>query len=75
MFYLDLFSPHHSEAAGKVMVELLGTYTEDNASAARDDAHRCIVNSLADPNTYLFDHLLTLRPVKFLEGELIHEVS
>lgn len=30
-----------SEAAAKVMVELLGSYTEDNASQARVDAHRC----------------------------------
>ena len=35
---------------------------------------RCIVTSLADANTLLFDHLLTLKPVKFLEGELIHDV-
>lgn len=34
---LDSF---HSEAAAKVMVELLGSYTEDNASQARVDAHR-----------------------------------
>ena len=36
---------------------------------------RCIVTCIADPNTYLMDHLLTLKPVKFLEGELIHDVS
>jgi len=30
---------------------------------------------MADPNTLLFDHLLVLKPVKFLEGELIHDVS
>lgn len=30
----------YSEAAAKVMVELLGSYTEDNASQARVDAHR-----------------------------------
>jgi len=36
---------------------------------------RCIVTSLADHNTLLFDHLLSLKPVKFLEGELIHDVS
>lgn len=63
------------EQATKVMIELLGTYTEDNASQARDDAHKCIVTCLADPNTLLMDHLLTLKPVKFLEGELIHDVS
>lgn len=63
-----------SDQASKVMVNLLGTYTEDNASEAREDAHRCIVASLGDPNTYLLDHLLTLKPVKFLEGEMIHDL-
>ena len=29
-----------SEKAMKVMLELLATYTEENASHARDDAHR-----------------------------------
>lgn len=29
-----------SDKATKVMIDLLGTYTEDNASQARDDAHR-----------------------------------
>uniref|UniRef100_A0A6Q2ZE29 Eukaryotic translation initiation factor 3 subunit M n=1 Tax=Esox lucius TaxID=8010 RepID=A0A6Q2ZE29_ESOLU len=63
-----------AEAAAKVMVELLGSYTEDNASQARVDAHRCIVRALKDPNTFLFDHLLALKPVRFLEGELIHDL-
>jgi hypothetical protein len=27
-----------------------------------------------DPNTFLLDHLLQLKPVKFLEGELIHDL-
>lgn len=63
-----------SEKATKTMVELLGTYTEENASQAREDAHKCIVTSLADHNTLLFDHLLSLKPVKFLEGELIHDL-
>lgn len=63
-----------SDAAAKVMVELLGSYTEDNASQARVDAHRCIVRALKDPKTFLLDHLLSLKPVKFLEGELIHDL-
>lgn len=62
------------ELAARVMVELLSTYTEDNASQARDDAHRCIVSCLADPTTFLLDHLLPLKPVRFLEGELIHDL-
>ncbi|PIK54216.1 putative eukaryotic translation initiation factor 3 subunit M isoform X3 [Apostichopus japonicus] len=74
LLYEALKESKLSEEASKVMVELLGTYTEDNASQARDEAHRCIENALADPNVYLFDHLLTLRPVKFLEGERIHEL-
>ncbi|XP_038077764.1 eukaryotic translation initiation factor 3 subunit M-like [Patiria miniata] len=74
LLYDALKESKMSEASNKVMVELLGTYTEDNASQARDEAQRCIVNTLADPKAFLFDHLLTLRPVRFLEGELIHEL-
>ena len=44
-----------------MMIELLGTYTTENASQAREDAHRCIIASLADPSTYIMDHLLTLK--------------
>uniref|UniRef100_A0A673MJV8 Eukaryotic translation initiation factor 3 subunit M-like n=1 Tax=Sinocyclocheilus rhinocerous TaxID=307959 RepID=A0A673MJV8_9TELE len=74
LVYDALVDCKKSEAAAKVMVELLGSYTEDNASQARVDAHRCIVRALKDPNTYLFDHLLALKPVRFLEGELIHDL-
>lgn len=63
-----------SEEASKVMVDLLGTYTTENASQAREEAQRCIIASLADPNTFLFDHLLNLKPVNFLTGELIHDL-
>jgi translation initiation factor 3 subunit M len=62
------------EQAAAVMVELLGTYTSENASAAREDAQRCILSALADPNTFLLDPLLALKPVRFLEGELIHDL-
>uniref|UniRef100_A0A3Q3XEE9 Eukaryotic translation initiation factor 3 subunit M n=1 Tax=Mola mola TaxID=94237 RepID=A0A3Q3XEE9_MOLML len=75
LVYEALVDCKKSEPAAKVMVELLGSYTEDNASQARVDAHRCIVRALKDPNTFLIDHLLTLKPVRFLEGELIHDVS
>jgi translation initiation factor 3 subunit M len=69
-----LLEHKQSELASKVMIELLSTYTEENASQARDDAHKCIVSFLADPNTFLMDHLLALKPVKFLEGEPIHDL-
>ncbi|GFR86357.1 eukaryotic translation initiation factor 3 subunit M [Elysia marginata] len=70
----SLIACNMRDVATKVMIELLGTYTEDNASQAREDAHKCIVTCLADPNTFLMDHLLSLKPVKFLEGELIHDL-
>merc|ERR1711992_99250 len=63
-----------SEEASQVMIELLDTYTTENASQAREETHKCIVASIADPNTFLLDHLLQLKPVKFLEGELIHDL-
>ncbi|XP_043914878.1 eukaryotic translation initiation factor 3 subunit M isoform X2 [Protopterus annectens] len=74
LLYEALVDSKRSETAAKIMVELLGSYTEDNASQARVDAHRCIVRALKDPNTFLFDHLLALKPVRFLEGELIHDL-
>ena len=36
-----------SDDASRVMVELLGTYTTENASQAREEAQRCIIASLA----------------------------
>lgn len=30
--------------------------------------------STENPNTFLFDHLLALKPVMFLEGEIIHDI-
>lgn len=60
--------------AAVTMINLLGDYTEDNASQARDDAHRCIARALEDGDTYLYDHLLALKPVMFLEGETIYDL-
>lgn len=70
----DVLKDTDTELAAKVMIELLGTYTAENASYAREDAMKCIVTALADPNTFLLDPLLSLKPVRFLEGELIHDL-
>jgi len=70
----EVLKDNQSELASKVMIELLGTYTSENASYAREDAIKCIVAALADPNTFLLDPLLSLKPVRFLEGELIHDL-
>jgi len=69
-----LLQSGRAEEASRLMLELLGTYTAENASQAREEAQRCIVASLADTNTFLFDHLLSLKPVSFLAGELIHDL-
>ncbi|XP_063800540.1 eukaryotic translation initiation factor 3 subunit M isoform X2 [Pseudophryne corroboree] len=74
LLYEALVDCKKSDDAAKVMVELLGSYTDDNASQARLDAHKCIVRALKDPKTFLLDHLLALKPIKFLEGELIHDL-
>ncbi|XP_049865338.1 eukaryotic translation initiation factor 3 subunit M [Pectinophora gossypiella] len=70
----QVLKDQNSELASKVMIELLGTYTDENASYAREDAIKCIVTALADPTTFLLDPLLSLKPVRFLEGELIHDL-
>ncbi|CAG9791898.1 unnamed protein product [Diatraea saccharalis] len=70
----QVLKDQNSELAAKVMIELLGTYTDENASYAREDAIKCIVTALADPTTFLLDPLLSLKPVRFLEGELIHDL-
>ena len=36
----SLTATKQSEKATKIMIELLSTYTDDNASQARDDAHK-----------------------------------
>ncbi|XP_072941676.1 eukaryotic translation initiation factor 3 subunit M [Epargyreus clarus] len=70
----QVLKDQNSELASKVMIELLGTYTDENASYAREDAIKCIATALADPTTFLLDPLLALKPVRFLEGELIHDL-
>ena len=56
-----LLASGNSEEAGKVMVELLGIFTKENASLGKDEVYR-------GPNIFLYHHLLTLMPVKFLEA-------
>ncbi|KAH9403533.1 Eukaryotic translation initiation factor 3 subunit M [Tyrophagus putrescentiae] len=56
-----LMEHRQPELAHKVMVELLTTYTDENASQAREDARKCIVAAIADPHTFLMDYLLALK--------------
>lgn len=63
-----------SSNALKVVIELLSTFDKDSASKSRDDAHKCIVYCINDPDIFVFDSLLLLEPIKYLEGELIHNL-
>ena len=56
------------------MVELLRTYSDENASEVKDDATNCIISLLGRPNVLIMDFLLTLPPVAALQGEPIYEV-
>lgn len=57
---------HHDQAA-EVMVTLLKTYTEKDATTARDDARECVRTAVVNPKSFTFDHLLHLDAVKSLE--------
>ena len=56
------------------MLELLSTYDEESASQAKEDAEECIIDFIAKPDVYIMDHLLQLKPVSVLKGQLIYEV-
>lgn len=74
LLHLSALDCGKSELASQIMIELLSTYTEENASHAEQDAVTCITSLLKDPNTFLMDHLLTLKPVLFLEGKPIFDL-
>lgn len=74
LLHLTALECGKSELASQIMIELLGTYTEENASHAEQDAVTCITSLMKDPNTFLMDHLLTLKPVLFLEGKPIYDL-
>jgi hypothetical protein len=68
--YQLLLSNGKSEEAGRVMIELLGTYTTENASQAREEAQRCIIASLAgtDPPVVLSVQIRTQTNPPFVLG-------
>ena len=69
-----MFLLSYSEEATKVMVELLRTYSDENASEVKDDARNCVVSLLGRPNVLIMDFLLALPPVAALQGEPIYQV-
>lgn len=69
-----LTEDRQSEEATKVMVELLRTYSDENASEVKDDARNCVVSLLGRPNVLIMDFLLALPPVAALQGEPIYQL-
>ena len=55
-------------------MELLRTYSDENASEVKGDAKNCIVSLLGRPNVLIMDFLLTLPPVAALQDEPIYQV-
>lgn len=56
-----------TDESATVMLELLSTYTADDAGTAVSDAHICVRTAIIDPHVFILDHLLRLRPVQLLE--------
>jgi len=57
------------------MYELLSSYTtEADAATAKDDARQCVRSAIFDPGAFMFDHLLSLKPVQSLKGEKIYDL-
>ena len=66
---------YFSDEATRVMLELLGTYDEESASLAKDDAEKCVIDFISKPDIFIMDHLLQLKPVMVLQGQRIYQVG
>jgi len=71
-----LLSNQRADEAAKVMIALLGTYTEADAAGAQEDARECVRTAVVDPKSFSLDHLLRLSAVAQLEkgDPAMHEV-
>lgn len=71
--------PHNyllcSSVAIDVLVSLLSMYTNPNSQQAQEDAKKCIVDSIKEPKTYLFDRLLLVPAVQVLKNDALYRVS
>lgn len=74
LLHETLVANKQSENATRVMIELLGTYSEDSDAQAKEDAVSCIKSFIDRPDVWIMDHLLVLGPVKSLKGELMHQL-
>lgn len=64
--HVALINDQKADQAAKAMMALLGTYTDEDAQSAVDDAHECVRTAIVDPKSFSFDHLLRLEAVRVL---------
>ncbi|WKY08521.1 hypothetical protein Q1695_007780 [Nippostrongylus brasiliensis] len=67
LVHVGLLADQRADQAAKVMIMLLGTYTEKDAALAREDAIECVRTAVVDPKSFSFDHLQRLCAVKALQ--------
>nr|CDJ93895.1 Aminoacyl-tRNA synthetase and Proteasome component region PCI domain containing protein [Haemonchus contortus] len=67
LVHIGLLEDQKADQAAKVMIMLLGTYTEKDAAQAREDAIECVRTAVVDPKSFSFDHLQRLCAVKALQ--------
>ncbi|CAD6199391.1 unnamed protein product [Caenorhabditis auriculariae] len=67
MVHHALLIDERADQAAKVMVVLLGTYTDADAATAREDATECVRTAVVDPKSFSFDHLQRLSAVQALQ--------
>ncbi|ETN86704.1 PCI domain protein [Necator americanus] len=67
LVHVGLLEDLKADQAAKVMIMLLGTYTEEDAAQAREDAIECVRTAVVDPKSFSFDHLQRLCAVKALK--------
>ncbi|VDN29749.1 unnamed protein product [Gongylonema pulchrum] len=76
LIHWALINDGRADQAAKTMTALLGTYTDEDAASAVEDARECVRTAVVDPKSFSFDHLLRLSAVKLLQKSdpLMHEV-
>ncbi|KJH49270.1 PCI domain protein [Dictyocaulus viviparus] len=67
LVHIGLLEDQKADQAAKVMIMLLGTYTEEDAALAREDAIECVRTAVVDAKSFSFDHLQRLCAVKALQ--------
>ncbi|CAI4222160.1 unnamed protein product [Auanema sp. JU1783] len=67
LVHLALLNDQRADQAAKIMIMLLGTYTETDAGSAAEDAAECVRTAVVDPKSFSFDHLQRLSAVKALK--------